>query len=104
MLSVRPCAGYQADPKELHLLAIKHIMRYLVGTPYLGIWYPKKTTCSLIGYLDANLASSRTDMKSILGGCQFLSHSLVSWQCKKQNSVALSIVEAKYIVARSCYA
>ena len=32
MLSVRLCARYQANPKESHLLVIKHIMRYLIGT------------------------------------------------------------------------
>jgi hypothetical protein len=33
-----------------------------------------------------------------------LERSLVSWSSKKQNSVALSIAEAKYIVVDSCCA
>ena len=32
MLSVCLCVRYQADPKESHFLAVKRIMRYLVGT------------------------------------------------------------------------
>ncbi|KAI3827786.1 hypothetical protein L1987_01869 [Smallanthus sonchifolius] len=42
------------------------------------------------------------DRKSTSGGCQFLRNRLVSWQCKKQTSVAISTCEAEYIVAANC--
>ena len=35
------CARFQADPRDLHLIVVKRILRYLKGTPNLGIWYPK---------------------------------------------------------------
>jgi hypothetical protein len=35
MLSVCICARFQADPKEVHLRAVKRILRYLVHTPNL---------------------------------------------------------------------
>jgi hypothetical protein len=41
MLSVCMCARFQADPKEVHLRAVKRILRYLVHTPKFGLWYPK---------------------------------------------------------------
>jgi hypothetical protein len=41
MLSVYMCARFQAAPKECHLRAVKRIMRYLVLTPYVGLWYPE---------------------------------------------------------------
>jgi hypothetical protein len=44
------CARFQADPKEVHLRAMKRIMRYLVYTPKFGLWYPKGSTFDLIGY------------------------------------------------------
>ena len=65
-LSVCLCIRYQADSKELHLLAIKHIMRYLVGTSHLGQWYPKFNTCSLLGYSDVDFTSRRTNRKSTM--------------------------------------
>jgi hypothetical protein len=37
MLSVCMCARFQADPKEVHLRAVKRIMRYLVYTPKFGL-------------------------------------------------------------------
>jgi hypothetical protein len=37
MLSVCMCARFQADPKEVHLRAVKRILRYLVYTPKFGL-------------------------------------------------------------------
>ena len=54
MFSVCMCARFQANPKESHLSAVKRIMRYLLGTINLGLWYPKNSTCNLIGYSDSN--------------------------------------------------
>jgi hypothetical protein len=104
MLSVCMCARFQADPKEVHLRAVKRIMRYLVYTLKFGLWYPKGSTFDLIGYSDADWAGCKIDRKSTLGTCQFLERSLVSWASKKQNSVALSTAEAEYIAAGHCCA
>jgi hypothetical protein len=41
LLSVCMCARFQADPKEVHLRAVKRIMIYLVYTPNFGLWYPQ---------------------------------------------------------------
>ncbi|GJY13115.1 retrovirus-related pol polyprotein from transposon TNT 1-94 [Tanacetum coccineum] len=43
MLSVCLCARFQENPKTTHLEAGKHIFRYIRGTSYLGLWYPKGT-------------------------------------------------------------
>jgi hypothetical protein len=37
MLSICMCARFQSDPKEVHLRAVKRIMRYLVYTPKFGL-------------------------------------------------------------------
>ena len=47
MLSVCMYARFQANPKECHLMAVKRILRYLVHTPNLGLWYPKCNTSSV---------------------------------------------------------
>jgi hypothetical protein len=104
MLSVCMCARFQADPKEVHLRAVKRIMRYLVYTPKFGLWYPKGSTFDLIGYSDVDWAGCKMDRKSTSGTCQFLERSLVSWASKKQNSLALSTAEVEYIAAGHCCA
>jgi hypothetical protein len=104
MLSVCMCARFQANPKEVHLRAVKRIMRYLVYTSKFVLRYPKGSTFDLIGYSDADYVGCKTDRKSTSGTCQFLGRSLVSWASKKQNFVALSTAEAEYIAAGHCCA
>ena len=104
MLSVCMCARFQSDPKECHLVAVKRILRYLVATPCFGLWYPKGSTFDLIGYSDSDYAGCKVDRKSTSGTCQFLGRSLVSWNSKKQTSVALSTAEAEYVAAGQCCA
>ena len=41
MFSVCMCARFQANPKEIHLIAVKRILRYLKHAPSIGLWYPK---------------------------------------------------------------
>jgi hypothetical protein len=104
MLFVCMCARFQANPKEVHLRAVKRIMRYLVYTPKFGLWYPKGSTFDLIGYSDADWDGCKIDRKSTSGTYQFLGRSLVSWASKKQNSVVLSTAEAEYIATCHCCA
>jgi hypothetical protein len=78
MLSVYMCARFQGTPKECHMRAIKRIIRYLVLTPNLGLWYPKGSHFDLISYSDADYARCKVDRKSTSRTCQFLGRSLVS--------------------------
>ena len=72
MLSVCMCARFQANPKECHLVAVKKILRYLVHTPNLGLWYPKGFKFDLYGYSDSDYTGCKVDQKSTSGTCQFL--------------------------------
>jgi hypothetical protein len=83
MLSVCMFPRFQANPKECHLMSIKRILRYLVHTPNLGLWYPKGSTFDLLGYSDSDYTSCKVDRKITTGTCQFLGRSLVSWSSKK---------------------
>ncbi|GJZ03300.1 retrovirus-related pol polyprotein from transposon TNT 1-94 [Tanacetum coccineum] len=91
------CAIYQSNPKESHLIAVKRILRYLKGTPTLGLYYPKCSSFDLKGYLDSEYAGCNMDRKSTSGACQILGGKLVCWSAKKQQSVA------EYVAA-GCYA
>jgi hypothetical protein len=104
MLSVCMCARFQAAPKKCHMRVVKRIMRYLVLTPNLGLWYPKSFHFDLISYSDVDYTRCMVDRKSTSGTFQFLARSLLSWSSKKQNFVALFTVEAEYVVAGTCCA
>ncbi|KAI3715571.1 hypothetical protein L6452_22557 [Arctium lappa] len=102
MFSTCLCARYQANPKEIHLSAVKRIFRYLKGTADLGLWYPKDTSFEITSYIDADHAGCMLDRKSTSGHIQFLGDKLVSWASKKQLCVLTSTVEAEYVAATSC--
>ena len=82
--------------------AVKRILRYLVGTTNLYLWYEKCTVCNVTGYCDADFASDRVERKSTGGCCCFLGKSLITWSSKKQNTIALSIAEAEYVSVANC--
>jgi hypothetical protein len=67
MLSVCMCARFQANPKECHLVAVKRILRYLVHTPNLVLWYPNGSKFNLLGYSDSDYAGCKEDRKSTSG-------------------------------------
>ncbi|XP_023751988.1 uncharacterized mitochondrial protein AtMg00810-like [Lactuca sativa] len=92
----------QAIPKLSHLIAIKRIFRYLKGIPKLGLWYPKNCVFDLYAFTDSNYGGCDIDMKSTSAGCQLLGNRLISWQCKKQQTMSNSTTEAKYVAASTC--
>ncbi|GJX37598.1 retrovirus-related pol polyprotein from transposon TNT 1-94 [Tanacetum coccineum] len=58
----------------------------------------------LKGYSNSDYAGCSMDRKSTSGACQMLSQNLVCWSAKKQQSVAMSSVKAKYDAAVRCCA
>ncbi|GKE78348.1 hypothetical protein Tco_1544468 [Tanacetum coccineum] len=80
------------------------ILKYLKGTPTLGMYYPKCSGFDLKGYLDSDYASYNMDRKSTSGSCQLLGGKLVCWSAKKQQSVAMSLTKVEYVVVVGCCA
>jgi len=56
---------------------------------------------NLLGYVDADWASDTNDQRSITGHVFIMAGGAVSWSSKKQDSVALSSMEAEYMAATS---
>nr|GEU95322.1 ribonuclease H-like domain-containing protein [Tanacetum cinerariifolium] len=103
MQAVCYCARYQSRPTEKHLKEVKRIFRYLRGTIYIGLWYPKGSSFGLTAFLDVDHAGCIDTRKSTSGGIQFLGDKLVSWMSKKQDCTAMSSAEAEYVaLSASC--
>ncbi|GKC89622.1 hypothetical protein Tco_1150271 [Tanacetum coccineum] len=102
--SYRGMIGYHSNPKESHLIALKRILKYLNGTPNLGLYYPKCSGFDLKGYSHSDYVGCNMDKKSTSSACQILGGKLVCWSVKKQQSVAMSLAEAEYVAASGCYA
>ncbi|XP_022865931.1 uncharacterized protein LOC111385747 [Olea europaea var. sylvestris] len=96
------CVRLQVDPKENHLSAMRHIIRYVDRTVDHGILYPRDSNHDLAIYSDVHWAENVNDRKSASGDCFYVGSNLVPWMNKKQNLDSLSMIEAEYIVADSC--
>lgn len=95
-------AKYTSNPTEEHWKAVKHILRYLVGTINYGLLYNRADSSSeCCGYSDADWAGDLDDRKSTSGYVFQVGGAPVSWRSCKQSSVALSTAEAEYIALSS---
>jgi hypothetical protein len=99
--AVNTLSQYLVEPRRVHLVAAKHVMRYLKGTLDFGLCYNEDHGFILIGYTDSDWAGSVFDIKSTLGCCFSLGSAMTSWQSRKQSRIALSTAEAEYIAACS---
>ncbi len=64
---VNTLSQYMVDPKHVHMIAVKHVMRYLKGIVDYGLKYVADSEISLLGYLDSEWADSVANWKSTLG-------------------------------------
>ncbi|XP_019240064.1 PREDICTED: uncharacterized protein LOC109220058 [Nicotiana attenuata] len=94
--SVQHLSQFMQAPREPHLKAALHVLRYLKQDPTLGIFLSKDTNYGLRAYCDSNWASSPDSRKSISGNIVLLGDSPISWKSKKQSAVSLSSAEAEY--------
>ena len=97
--AVNTLSQYMVDPRQVHLVAAKHVLRYLKGTIDYGLRYARDCKFGLVGYTDSDWAGSVPDRKSTSGCCFSLGSAVIAWRSRKQTSVALSTTEAEYIAA-----
>jgi transposase InsO family protein len=94
---------FNQNPGRAHWTAVKRIFRYLKGTANATLEFNKRGNQSIEGYSDADWANDETDRHSVTGSVFKLLGGPVSWQSKKQKTVALSTTEAEYMaLAATC--
>ena len=96
--AVNTLSKYFFQPRRVHLVTTKHVMRYLKGTIDFGLYYDGSHEYRLYCYTDADWAGSISDRKNTLGRCFCLGSAMSSWFSRKQSSVSRSMAEAEYIV------
>lgn len=100
--SVSFLSQYNNCFNKIHWKHLKRLLRYLKKTKNYGLLY-RKTECNLYGYVDADWASCVMDRRSYTGFCFILAGSVISYEAKKQKTVALSSTEAEYMaLSESC--
>lgn len=88
---------YTNNPNSNHVNAVKHIIRYLIGTKHFCIEYKGNT--DLIGYSDSDYASDIESRKSTTGYIFLMNDGPITWASRKQQTIALSTMEAEFMAA-----
>jgi hypothetical protein len=85
---------FLVEPIHVHLVAAKHMMRYLKGTLDYGLNYDGDHDFTLSGYTNSDWDGSVSDRKRTLGCCFSLGSTIISWKSRKKSNITLITVEA----------
>lgn len=88
---------YMEKPTEIHVGAVKRIIKYLKGTLNFGLIYFSNTNFDVRCYSDADYAGCLDTRKSTTGYCVTMGGSILSWCSERQDSVSRSTAESEYI-------
>lgn len=84
-----------------HWTAANCVLRYLKGAPDVGLSYQRDDQ-RLKGFVDADWCNCPDHRRSYTGYVFVLGGSPISWDAKKQSTVALSTTEAEYMALSEC--
>lgn len=94
-------AAFCENPGKAHWTAAKRILRYLKGAKSDQIVYQgrlkKGEKVQITVYCDSDWAQDADDRRSVSGWVVKIAGGPVSWQSKKQPTVALSSCEAEFV-------
>ena len=96
--AVGALARYMAHPTIDHWTAAKIVLRYLAGTPNVGITFGAGTP-GLLTFCDADYAGDIDTRRSTSGYVFILNGGAISWASRLQPNVAASTTESEYIAA-----
>ena len=94
--AVSVVSQFMSKPGPLHWAAVKRIMRYLKGTLGMKLCLGGRDI-DLKGYCDADWGGDQDTRRSTTGYVFFIGQGAISWNSKRQPTVALSTTEAEYM-------
>ena len=98
---VSQLSRYLKEPRQLHLQMAKRVIKYLIGTPDIGISYyaNSSTPNALACFTDSSWADDRPSGRSTCGYVWIMGGGPISWKSKLQDLVTLSTAETEYVAA-----
>ena len=74
---------FLTDPRNVHLIAAKHILRYLRGTVDYGLKYEVSQKINLESYVDSNWAGSAINRNNTSECCFSMGSGVIFWFSRK---------------------
>jgi hypothetical protein len=87
------------EPRHEHWIVAKRVLRYIRGTLNYGLRYTASSDIQLHGFTNSDWEGSAEEKKSTSGMCFSLGSTMISWDNRKQTSIALSTIEEEYMAA-----
>ncbi|KAH0674692.1 hypothetical protein KY284_014877 [Solanum tuberosum] len=94
--AVQHLSQFLQDPREPHLHATFHLLRYIKRDPTLRIFMSNSHDCIVRAFCDSDWATCPDSRRSVSGYIVLLGNTPISWKSKKQETVSLSSAEAEY--------
>lgn len=98
--AVSRLARFNSSHDQDHWKSAKRVLRYLKATANYSMIY-SKSSLPMHGYVDSDWGQDPIDRKSYSGYVFKFAHGAVSWESKRQPTVALSTAEAEYMAMSS---
>ncbi|KAK6160650.1 hypothetical protein DH2020_004031 [Rehmannia glutinosa] len=80
---VQQLSQFVHAPSQAHWDATIHLLKYLKGTPSLGLFYSAEVSNHFDAFCNADWGTCVLTRKSLTGYCVFFGSALVSWKTKK---------------------
>ena len=89
------------DPRHVHMITAKHILRYLKGIVDYGLKYEVNQKINLKGYVDLDWEDGSINRKSTSRCCFSMRSGVISWFSRKESCMELRTAEEKYVATCS---
>lgn len=95
--AVGEISQFNINFEEIHWCMVKRVLRYVQGSKDFKLRYTRNQDSKITGYCDASWAGDQNDRRSTSGYVFIAQGGAVSWNSRRQNTVALSSTEAEYL-------
>nr|XP_016508572.1 PREDICTED: uncharacterized mitochondrial protein AtMg00810-like [Nicotiana tabacum] len=82
--AIQVLSQFLQHPKQSHFDAALRVVRYIKGSPGMGILLKKGSLEKVTAYCDSDWATCPNTRRSVTGYVIKLGNSLISWKFKKQ--------------------
>lgn len=95
--AVNHLSKFNNNPGIQHWNAVKRIFRYLKGSASARLGFYRDGNTDMLAYSDSDWASDSDERRSTTGYVVVMQGGAVSWNSRRQQTIALSTCEAEYM-------